>query len=295
MLSVIQTERVHGRFCWNWAGKVEGRISESLVALCIFNMFIQHVHLSWGRDWNEQGPSQLDQSLGMGPNPNRVLERELEPEIMAENSQTDGPYVVAYDRKTRWQLLLLWIPKGRLILARSTGHWAWGSFQLPLNSREDSACIVSLALHRLSDQAEWAYRSWSSFLPILKSFLFSLPSYLSTDVIILHWQFSLYRFQSNFIHTCLEQNLIPAQKMSKGGPTTDKEMEDSNLTKVTQLTLLFCSLLNIVLSTFWDKFQGYLWETFDPEKPGLWWIPCWALGALPGWVPWTLASWVVVP
>lgn len=211
---------------------------------------------------------------------------------MAENSPTDGPYVVACDRKTRLQLPLLWTPKGRSILARSTGHWAWGSFQLPLNSREGSACIASLASHQLRDQAEWAYRPWNSFLPILEGFLFSLPSYLFTDIIVLRVQLSLYRLQSNFIHTGSNRIWYQPERGVKEELLQMKKWKTSKLAKITQLILLFCSPLNIVLPTFWDKFQGCLQETACSEKPGFWWVPCWALGALAGWVPWALASWI---
>lgn len=89
----------------------------------------------------------------MGPSPNRELERKLEPEIMAENSQTDGPYVVAWDRETASPIS---VDTQRQIHSCQE-HWTLGMGLFPAprqQQRKLQACIASLPLHGLRDQAK---------------------------------------------------------------------------------------------------------------------------------------------
>lgn len=87
----------------------------------------------------------------MCPGPNRELERELEPEIIAEDSHTDGPYVVVYDRETTAPHFCGHTkPYSFLLRTPDSGHGTLSSFP----SIAGKAPHVILALHWLRDQIE---------------------------------------------------------------------------------------------------------------------------------------------
>lgn len=66
-------------------------------------MYIQDVYarvrLSWGGDWNEHGHGRWARGSGMGSDASRKVEKELKPEMMAE----DRPYVVMVEDAS-WRL-----------------------------------------------------------------------------------------------------------------------------------------------------------------------------------------------